>query len=348
MPLYWAQLWRGLAQADIAHIFSASYWSFLLAPVPAWLIARLRGAKVLIHYHSGEAEDHLRHWRTARFALKRADRLVVPSGYLVGVFRSFGLKAYAVPNIVDFSQFNYRPRQPLRPSLICTRGFEPYYSVDLVVRTFAKVKEVFPEARLLLVGRGTLDSEIRALVRHLNLEDVEFAGPVSRDRIGTLYDRADIFINASWLDNMPVSILEAFASGTPVVSTAPEGIRYVVEHERTGLLCAPGDWRALAENVLRLLHEPGLAKRLAQNAFQKSQNYRWEAVRNQWFDVYSSLLLSPQEGNLETTASLLSAQDAAADHPIKTGHSAPCDPAAAAEKQVSVFSEHPKLKARKD
>jgi len=317
MPLYWAQLWRGLAQADIAHIFSASYWSFLLAPVPAWLIARLRGKLVLIHYHSGEAEDHLRRWRTARFVLKRADRLVVPSGYLVGIFQSFGLKAWSVPNIVDFSQFNYRPRQPLRPSLICTRGFEPYYSVDLVVKTFAKIKEVFPEARLLLVGRGTLDSEIRALVRHLKLEHVEFSGPVSPEKMGALYDRADIFINASWLDNMPVSILEAFASGTPVVSTAPEGIRYVVEHERTGLLCARGDWKALVENVLRLLHEPGLARTLAQNAFQKSHNYRWEAVRDRWFEVYSSLLRSRGEGHLETTSSLLSPQDAPANHPIK-------------------------------
>jgi glycosyltransferase involved in cell wall biosynthesis len=160
------------------------------------------------------------------------------------------------------------------------------------------------------------------LVRHLKLEDVEFSGLVSREKIGAVYDRADIFINASWLDNMPVSILEAFASGTPVVSTAPEGIRYVVEHERTGLLCAPGDWRALVENVLRLLHEPGLAKTLAQNAFQQSYNYRWEAVRNRWFEVYSSLLSSRGQGNLETTSSLLSVQDAPVNHPIKTGHSA--------------------------
>ncbi len=348
MPLYWAQLWRGLAHADIAHIFSASYWSFLLAPVPAWLVARLRGAKVLIHYHSGEAEDHLRHWRTARFALKRADRLVVPSGYLVGVFRSFGLEACAVPNIVDFAQFNYRLRQPLRPFLICTRGFEPYYSVDLVVRTFAKVKEVFPGARLLLVGRGTLDSEIRALVRRLKLEDVEFSGPVSRERIGALYDRADIFINASWLDNMPVSILEAFASGTPVVSTAPEGIRYVVEHERTGLLCAPGDWRALAENVLRLLHDPDLAKTLAQNAFQKSHNYRWETVRRQWLEVYSSLLRRPEEGKLDTTPTSLSAQDAPGDHPTKKEHSAQRDPAAATEERFSAFAEPPNSQRKEE
>jgi glycosyltransferase involved in cell wall biosynthesis len=49
----------------------------------------------------------------------------------------------------------------------------------------------------------------------------------------------DIFVNASWLDNMPVSILEAFASVTAVITTGPEGIRYIVEHERTGLLSEP-------------------------------------------------------------------------------------------------------------
>ncbi len=317
MPLYWARLWRGLAQADIAHIFSASYWSFLLAPAPAWLIARLRGTKVLIHYHSGEAEDHLRSWRTARFILKRVDRLVVPSGYLVGVFEKFGLKASVVPNIVDFSQIRYRPRQPLQPLLICTRGFEPYYSVDLVVKAFAKVKEASHQAHLLLVGRGTLEPEIRALVGHLKLADVEFTGPISRDKIGQVYDRADIFINTSWLDNMPVSILEAFASGTPVVSTAPEGIRYIVEHERTGLLCEPGDWKGLGENVLRLLHEPGLANTLAQNAFEESQRYRWEAVRNQWFEVYSSLWRSHKEGHREANRSLLASQGELSNHSLE-------------------------------
>ncbi|MGA8677545.1 MAG: glycosyltransferase family 4 protein, partial [Candidatus Acidiferrales bacterium] len=58
MPFYQRVLWSGTREADIVHIFSASYWSFLLAPMPAWLVARWRGKKVLIHYHSGEAQDH--------------------------------------------------------------------------------------------------------------------------------------------------------------------------------------------------------------------------------------------------------------------------------------------------
>jgi L-malate glycosyltransferase len=289
-PIYLMALWRGLKNVDIAHVFSASYWSFLVAPTPAWMVARLRGKKTLIHYHSGEARDHLRRFRSARPVLRRADCLVVPSGYLVDVFKEFGLHAEAVANIVDLSQFSFRVRDPLRPRLVCTRGFHTYYGMDVVVRAFAEVQRAFPDAQLDLVGGGPTEVEIRGLVKQLRLSGVNFCGVASRHQIGRFYDRADIFINASRLDNMPVSIQEAFASGTPVVSTAPEGMRYLVDHERTGLLSEVGDWRALAEGVIRLLRDPVLAGRIAANAHQESRRYGWPIVRQQWLEIYQLLV----------------------------------------------------------
>jgi glycosyltransferase involved in cell wall biosynthesis len=214
---------------------------------------------------------------------------VVPSGYLAGVFREFGLQARVVPNIVDLKQFIFRERKPLRPRLICTRGFHQYYSLDVVVRAFAEIQRVFPDATLVLVGKGPLEPQIRKLVNQLNVSGVSFAGAVPHQQMSQFCDAADIFINASRLDNMPVSILEAFACGTPVATTAPEGMSYLVEHEHTGLLSEPGDARALAENVIRLLREPELASRLAFNAREEIQRYTWENVRRQWLEVYCSL-----------------------------------------------------------
>jgi L-malate glycosyltransferase len=289
-PIYFLNLWRGLEDVDIVHIFSASYWSFLLAPAPAWFFARLRGKKTLINYRSGEARDHLQRFRSGVFVLSRADAIVAPSGYLVDIFREFGLKAVVVPNLVDLSQFRYRERNPLRPNLVCTRGFSAYYSVDVVVRAFAEVKKTYPDARLDLVGGGPLEAEVRQLVADLRLTGVNFTGVASRQNIGKCYDQADIFINASWLDNMPVSIIEAYGAGTPVVTTSPESIPYLVEHERTGLLSAVGDEKALAANVIRLLRDPALAARLAENAYQESGKYTWDAVREQWVDVYRGLV----------------------------------------------------------
>jgi glycosyltransferase involved in cell wall biosynthesis len=301
IPFYLAALWRAIGDADVVHIFSGAYWSFMLAPVPAWLVACWRGKKTLINYHSGEARDHLRRWPTALPVLRRVDGLVVPSNYLVNVFREFDLEAKAVPNLVDPTQFSYRPRRPLRPILVCTRGFGPYYGMDVVVRAFAQLKRKSPAAHLCLVGSGAQEREVRDLVDGLKLADVRFAGPVSHQEIGRFYDQADIFINASWLDNMPVSILEAFASGTPVGSTAPEGMGHIVQHENTGLLCAPGDWRALAENAGRLLRDPDLASRLALNAYEQSRRYRWEVVREQWLEVYNSLR-QVREGRRNSTS----------------------------------------------
>lgn len=289
-PRYISGLWRRLKDVDLVHIFSASYSSFLLAPFPAWWVARRRGKKTLINYRSGECRDHLSNSSIARRVLKGTDRLVVPSGYLVGVLKEFGLEAQVVPNIVDLSQFSFRLRRPLRPHLVCTRGFHPYYCIDVVVRAFAEVQKSYPEARLDLVGGGPVEAEIRSLVREMKLAGVNFTGVADRKEIGRFYDQADIFINASRLDNMPVSVLEAFASGTPVVSTEPESMRYLVEHGRTGLLSPVGDAQALAQNVIRLLQDSELAERLACNAKQESQRYSWPIVREQWLEVYRSMI----------------------------------------------------------
>jgi L-malate glycosyltransferase len=288
-PLYWAALWKRLKEVDVAHVFSASYWSFLLAPAPAYWLAKARKKKVLIHYHSGEALDHLQRSGVARKILKRTDCVVVPSAYLVDVFEKFGLRAKSIANVVDMKQFSFRPRMPLRPQLICSRGFHPYYAVDDVVRAFGVVQHAHPAAVLYLLGGGPSEAEIRKLVHSLHLSGVEFTGPISHPQIASWYDRADIFVNASRLDNMPVSILEAFASGTPVVTTDAGGIPYVVEDERTALVYKVGEWQSLAEQILRLLREPALASRLAANAYEESKRYRWESVRGEWLAAYRSL-----------------------------------------------------------
>jgi L-malate glycosyltransferase len=289
-PIYFWHLWRELKDVDVAHIFSASYWSFLLAPAPAWWFAKLHRKKSIINYRSGEARDHLQRFRSGKFVLSRVDQIVAPSGYLVDVFHEFGLRAVIIPNLVDLSQFRFRERNRLRPHLVCTRGFHEYYSVDVVVEAFAEVKQEYPDAQLDLVGGGPLEGEVRRLVADLKLTGVNFTGVASRQQIGKYYDDADIFINASWLDNMPVSVIEAFGAGTPVVTTSPESMPYLVENERTGLLSPVGDEKALAANVIRLLRDPALAVALAKNAYKESRKYTWEVVREQWLNVYRETL----------------------------------------------------------
>src|SRR5258705_4714449 len=80
---YWPLLFRELRRADVVHAFSASYSSFLLAPLPAVIVAKLLGKPVILNYHSGEAPDHLRRSAIARFVLRHVvDANGVPSAFL--------------------------------------------------------------------------------------------------------------------------------------------------------------------------------------------------------------------------------------------------------------------------
>jgi glycosyltransferase involved in cell wall biosynthesis len=288
LSLLAVRLWR----YDVIHVFSASYLSFLLAPTPAILLGRLFGKKVVLNYHSGEAEDHLRRWgRTAIPTLRAAHVLVVPSDYLVGVLARFGLQARAIANSIDGEGITFRPRKPERPVLLCNRNLEPHYNVECVLRAFEQIRRRRPAARLILAGDGSQRKRLNRAARELDLVNLEFVGAVSPAEMARLYDSADIFVNASNIDNMPLSILEAFAAGLPVVSTRAGGIPHVVDDEHTGLLVECNDCRGLAAAVLRLVDDPDLAARLADSARARSQAlYRWKAVEGAWLDLYSSLV----------------------------------------------------------
>ena len=288
-PIYMTRLLRGLRKVDIAHIFSAASTSFLIATVPAFCVSRMLGNRVLINYRSGLARDHLSASWIARNILRRADGVVVPSAFLVEVFGDFHVRAQAIPNVVDVNLFSYRVREPLRPFLLCSRNLEPCYGVDLVVRAFAQVQKVFPEARLWVLGEGSQENAIRRLIAELNLTGVEMPGRVTRENIGWFYGQADILINASRVDNMPVSILEAFASGFPVVTTDAGGIPYIVRHEQTGLVSNKEDWEQLAVNVIRLLHDSTLVRQLTDNAYRQTFTYHWSTVRQHWLRLYQQL-----------------------------------------------------------
>lgn len=287
--LYWASLLVRVRAYDVIHVFSASYWSFLLAPTPAILAAKLYGKKVLLNYRSGEAEDHLKRWRTAVPIAKLADKVVVPSLYLVKVFGHFGVQAEVAPNTLDFARFAFRERRPLRPALLSNRNLEPLYNVECVLRAFALIQRQAPEASLTVVGDGSDRARLEALGVELGLDHVEFFGHVAPKDMPAFYDRADIFLNASDIDNMPVSHLEAFACGLPVVTTDAGGIPYIVAHERTGLMVARGDYRALARACLRLLEDGALATRLVRAARADCEQYTWASVRPRWLRLYREL-----------------------------------------------------------
>lgn len=287
---YVASLLVRLPRFDVVHVFSASYLSFLLAPAPAILISRLYRKPVLLNYHSGEAEDHLRRWpRTALPIIRLADRVVVPSDYLVSVFSKFGFCAERVANTVDLARFRFRERRSLRPVLLSNRNLERHYNVECTLRAFALIQEKAPHAQLIVAGDGGERHALRTLAATLAPGKIEFVGAVAPEDMPALYDRADIFVNASDVDNQPLSIIEAFASGLPVVTTNAGGIPDMVTDGETGLMVGRGDFESIAERVIRLLRDEKLAIAIAARAREECEQYSWGAASSKWLGLYREL-----------------------------------------------------------
>ena len=293
---YWPLLLRELRKADVVHVFSASYLSFLLSPLPAIVIARLLRRPVVLNYHSGEAPDHLRRSALTRHVMRHSvDLNVVPSIFLREVLDSFGIAARVVPNTIDLRQFAYRVRDPLRPRLLCTRNFEHIYNVACVLRAFARVQARYDDATLTLVGGGSQEAALRALVQQLNLRNVTFAGRVAPTEITRYYANADVYVQAPCIDNMPLSVLEAFASGLPVVSTNVGGVPKILTHGLHGLLAPVDDDEALATQVLTLIESPSYARQLAAAARQSCAAYEWPVARDGWLDAYEAYVGRPSK-----------------------------------------------------
>ena len=287
---YWPLLVRELRNADIVHVFSASYFSFVLAPLPAVLIAKLLGKPVVMNYRSGQAPDHLRRSAVARGTLRWVERNAVPSRFLRDVFSGHGIAAEVIPNIIDVERFAFRPRTPLRPRILSTRNFEDLYNVACTLRAFRLVQDRYPDASLTLVGAGSEEGRLRQLAGELELRHVEFAGRVPPADIWRYYAEADIYLQTPDIDNMPSSVLEAFASGCAVVSTNAGGVPAILTSDQHGLLVDCGDHAAAAASILALLEQPQTAARLTAAARESCEQYRWQMVRAKWVALYRGMV----------------------------------------------------------
>jgi glycosyltransferase involved in cell wall biosynthesis len=267
-----------------------SGWAWHLFAAPAIWIATLRGVPVVVNYRGGEADAFLaRSLWTVRATIARARLLIVPSEYLRDVFAKYGMRTRIVPNIVDVNRFARKPyRAPHKCAhLIITRNLEAIYDIGVAIRAFAIIRQTYPDARLTIAGTGPERAGLEKLSVDLGVDQaIRFVGRLNREEIAELYRSADLMLNPSRIDNTPNSILEALATGVPVVTTNVGGIPYLVEDERTALLVNPADPVALAKASVRCLSDSGLARRLVANGQALVDQCIWPVVREALGEVY--------------------------------------------------------------
>lgn len=291
---YLVRLWMAAGRADVMHVLANSGWAWHLFAAPAVWIGRLRGTPVIINYRGGNAgvffagAPAIVH-RTLRMASLR----ITPSSYLRRVFEAHALDSRIVPNIIDLSRFG--ARAPRRfgdaPHLIVTRNLEDIYDIPTALKAFARIRIRFCRARLTVAGEGPALSQLQTLARELQIDmAVDFCGRIDNTKIPELYASADCMLNPSTVDNMPISILEAFACGVPVVSTDAGGIPDIATDGVSARLVPVGDTNALAAAAIQVLGDPSACAHMVAAGLDEVARYSWTRVGPQWREIYQNLM----------------------------------------------------------
>jgi glycosyltransferase involved in cell wall biosynthesis len=289
---YLLRLWRCAGRVELLHVMANSGWAWHLFAAPAVWVAHLRGKPVLVNYRGGGAEEFLaKQVRWVKPTLARAASLVVPSGFLQSVFAAHGIRAEIVPNIVDLTRFQPGRSGSRGAQIVVTRNLEDIYDIPTAIRAFAQIRARHAGAHLTIAGAGPCRAALEELCSALRLaEAVRFSGLMDNERMADLYEAADLMLNPSRVDNMPISLLEAMASGVPVVSTNVGGVPYMVQDGVSALLVPPGDHAALAQAALRVIEDPDLAARLRRAGLEAVQAYSWDRVRPRLISLYEACL----------------------------------------------------------
>jgi glycosyltransferase involved in cell wall biosynthesis len=165
--------------------------------------------------------------------------------------------------------------------------------VHYLIRALPRVLERRP-VRLVITGEGDRRQEWEQLTRELGLADkVQFLGFVTTERLAELYQTCDLYVHPAIFDDnndtegLGVVLVEALANRCPVVASSVGGIVDVIRHEQTGLLVPEKDERALADAILRLLDDPGLAERLGETGRTfAEQHFDWERITDETEKLY--------------------------------------------------------------
>lgn len=154
--------------------------------------------------------------------------------------------------------------------LLCVGRLVPAKGQHILLEACAMLGKEGVPFHLTLVGDGPDRESLRTFARSAGLDDqVTFTGALGQDKVREHYDRADLFVLASFAEGVPVVLMEAMAKEIPVISTRITGIPELIAHEEDGLLAVPGDPRDLATQIRKLLESPALRTRFGKAGRQK-------------------------------------------------------------------------------
>jgi len=286
-------------QFDVLHIHEP------LAPSLPLTVLRLSRTVTIGTFHafapgSFSSTSHLA-YASARPILRRYfnrldGRIAVSGAAYRFVARYFPAEYRIIPNGVDLRRFGVvaAPRPELmdgKRNVLFVGRIEKRKGLKFLLRAIPLIQQRCPDTRFIIVGEGSLRPRYENFVRQHRWPNVVFTGYVSEDEKPSYYASCDLFCAPSTGgESQGVVLLEAMAAGKAVVASAVDGYRSVLTHGCEGALVPPRDSMALAETIIRLLHDDVLRRTMGYRGRIKAAEYSWPRVAARVAEYYDYLL----------------------------------------------------------
>ena len=310
MPLWFALAWLRLGwhalcgHIDLVHIHMAAYGS-VFRKLLLLLLARAFGLPVILHLHGADFVEFMDRLRPASLrravirTMASAEQLVVIGNYWRDYFTATlgipGQRVTIIHNGVPDPRYSEPPiawRTLREGGRLLTLGeLGPRKGTPELLAALTDPRLRARPWTAVLAGNGPVE-HYRAELQRMELTDrVQIPGWVERNEAWRLLAESDVFLLPSHMEGLPVAILEAMATGLPVITTPVGAIEDAIEDGVTGLLIPVGDTAALSDAILRLLDDPALGARLATAArLRFEQQFTIEHTATQVAALYTRLL----------------------------------------------------------
>ena len=188
---------------------------------------------------------------------------------------------------------NLRGELNLENSIVITFVGRLIYAkgVHDLISVFADIEREFSNLKLLIVGYGPYKQELEKLAEKVCKEKILFLGQKNREEIVEILSVTDIFVNPSYSEGLPTSVMEAAAIGIPVIATDVGGTRKIIENYKTGLIVPPGDTKLLKGKIFELIKDKNLRRDLGDNAYNVFKDkFDWDRIVKEYENVFEEVV----------------------------------------------------------
>ncbi len=244
--------------------------------------------------HGGNLPDRIkRSPLLAKFYFSNSYTNVAVSGYLGSCMTKNGWKCLEIPNNIPLEKYQFKHRLQVSPTLFWVRSFHSNYNPQLAIRILYRLRQIYPNATLTMVGPDKDDHSLdkcKQLINELQLENyISLPGLLTRREWTKLSGAHDIFINTTNFDNLPVSVIEGMALGMVVISTSVGGVPFLIEQEKNGILVPPENEDAFLNAIQQVLKNSAFAAKLSCEANKKAQQFDWNYIKLLWENLLKNI-----------------------------------------------------------